>query len=267
MSTIEKITKYFAIVLAIFLIAGIITGIMNVFNVASMITSDSKNEENTIINSNVGENKLNLEIDIPYSNLKIVTGNEYRIESNNKDLIINEDDKAIYIKDNKKLFRNKSNNITIYLPKDKEFNNIDIESGAGKVEIERLIANNLSFDLGAGVTTISELVINNSANIDTGAGSFTINGGSINNLDLDMGVGDATINSVLMGNNKINSAIGRLNINLLDSIDNYTFNFNKGIGEIRVNNKEIIDDYNKGNGQNNIYIDGGIGKINITTVN
>jgi hypothetical protein len=267
MSIIGKIIKIFAIVFAICLIAGIILGITNVVDGIEYFTNDNNEENNTVINSNVGDNKLNLDIELAYSSLKIVTGEEYKIESNNEELKISEDENTIFIKDKKKLFNTKNRSVTIYLPDDREFNNINIEAGAGKIEIERLKGNNISFDLGAGLTVIDELYISNSADINTGAGSFTIKRGNINNLDLDMGVGDTLINSILKGNNKINSGIGKLEINLLDSIDNYTFDIDKGIGEIRINNKEVIDNYDNGTGQNKIYIDGGIGKVNITTVN
>ena len=259
MSIIGKIIKIFAIVFAICLIAGIILGITNVVDGIEYFTNDNNEENNTVINSNVGDNKLNLDIELAYSSLKIVTGEEYKIESNNEELKISEDENTIFIKDKKKLFNTKNRSVTIYLPDDREFNNINIEAGAGKIEI--LKGNNISFDLGAGLTVIDELYISNSADINAGAGSFTIKRGNINNLDLDMGVGDTLINSILKGNNKINSGIGKLEINLLDSIDNYTFDIDKGIGEIRINNKD------NGTGQNKIYIDGGIGKVNITTVN
>ena len=80
-----------------------------------------------------------------------------------------------------------------------------------------------------------------------------------------MGVGNLIINSTLTGNNMIDAGVGKLDINLQNKKENYTFKVSKGIGSIKLNNDEIKDNETVGNGINIIDINGGIGSINILT--
>ena len=78
-----------------------------------------------------------------------------------------------------------------------------------------------------------------------------------------MGVGKSTITANITGNSKIDSGVGSLNLNILDSKDNYKLKLSKGIGTIKVNNEEVKDNETFGNGFHTLTIDGGVGEINI----
>ena len=120
--------------------------------------------------------------------------------------------------------------------------------------------------MGAGKTVISELIVSNEIEIDGGAGEFIIENGSLNNLDFDMGVGRAKINADITGNSKIDSGVGKLEINLPSNVDSYRFKINKGIGSIKLNGENVSDGTIIGSGSSSIYIDGGVGTIDIKTL-
>lgn len=267
MNTTQKIIKYVAIILGVYLVISIFTGL---FTVVSNITNftdifDKKEDNSEYVIYNLNNDLNNLNIDIAYSDLKILLGDNYKLETNNKYLKVTEEDNTIYIKDNRKLLKRKNYDITIYLPIEKYFDNLNIDSGAGKFEIEKLKANNLNLNLGAGKVNIKSLLVNNNTKIDTGAGSLIIETSKLNNLDLNMGVGEVNISSYLSGKNKIDAGVGSLTLNLLDRIDNYTFNINKGIGKISYNDEKISNG-TFGQGNNIVNIEGGIGSIIINTV-
>lgn len=268
MNKIQKTIKYIAIALGIYLVISIFIMLLSFVNGITNFTElfDKKDENNNSVTHNLNNNTMNLDIDILYSNLKIVNGEEFKLETNNKDLKITENNNTLYIKDKKHLFKNRNYDITIYLPVDANLDNINIDAGAGKLEIDTLKTNNLKLDLGAGLVNINSLIVNNSTDINTGAGSLKIASGRLNNLDLDMGVGEVTINTILSGNNKIDAGVGKLSINLLDSINNYMLDIDKGIGSINLNSEKLSSGI-YGNGLNKIKIDGGVGSIKITTVN
>lgn len=94
-------------------------------------------------------------------------------------------------------------------------------------------------------------------------GKVTLSDTEFNDLDLDIGIGQFLITTKLTGNNKINAGIGNLDINLIDSIENYSIDVDKGIGSININGKNVSDNTKYGNGANHIEVDGGIGSINI----
>lgn len=62
---------------------------------------------------------------------------------------------------------------------------------------------------------------------------------------------------------QINSGVGSLNVNFIDSDTNYKILVDKGIGKIKINEKSIDDGTVYGNGSNFIKISGGIGNINL----
>ena len=69
----------------------------------------------------------------------------------------------------------------------------------------------------------------------------------------------------ISSNSDIDAGVGKLQLNLNSSSSEYTFDIDKGIGSIKLNNKSISDGQT-GTGKNKIEIDGGIGSIDITTI-
>lgn len=270
MTSAQKIIKYTAIAFAIFLIftivSAILGGIYGVANIIGLSNKEKTNEELTTLNCGDYNNLRSLEIDINYSELEIKEGDKFLIETNNKEIECNQLNNKIKIKENDRWFNSKSKALVIYIPSNYEFDNVDIETGAGKVYIESIKTKELDLELGAGETEI-EYVNSEKTNIDTGAGFTKINSGIINNLDFNMGVGKTEISAELKGTSDIDAGIGELNINLLGDKENYKIKVDKGVGEINIDNNPISNETIFGNGNNLIKIDGGIGKISINFIN
>lgn len=268
MSTTQKIIKYLAIAFAIFIIVNIVSGIMVGINAFSGFLGLRKNSvtlgDLKVVANIENNNYTKLKIDVAYSNLKVVKGDMFKVESNSNDVSCKQNSDTISIKEDSKWFFNKeASNLVITIPENIFLNEIKIETGAGEVYIEELKSENLSFQMGAGKVEIQKLIATNKAKIDGGAGKLDILDGEINNLDMDMGVGKCSITSKLTGSNDINSGVGKLDINLLDEINNYEIDVNKGIGAIKINGKEASNGIYHGNGTTYLKIDGGVGSIDI----
>lgn len=270
MTSIQKVIKYLAIVFAIFLIITIISAILSVFYALSFWFGGNSNEQ---VNFNMIQDTINIanedisriDIDIISANLTIKTGNEFKIETSGNDFKINENNYKIEIQEKQfNWFKNKYNKeIIIYIPENIKFDAIEIDSGAGKIDIEKLITNKLELSLGAGQTTIDNLNVLQKSEIDGGAGEIQILNSKLNNLVLDMGVGKTILKSEITGNSEINAGIGELNVELKGKKDDYRIRATKGIGSIKIDDIDIVGDNIYGNGENNIDIDGGIGSIYI----
>ena len=163
------------------------------------------------------------------------------------------------------LNKKEGNTIIIYIPENKEFNEIDFDAGAGDISIETLTTKDFSFSIGAGKVEINKLNISNEAEIDGGAGKVDILSGEIRNLDLDMGIGEFNLNTKLLGNNNIEQGMGKLTIRLTDNMQNYTIKTVKGMGSITIDGEEAQNNATYGNGQNIVNIEGGMGAIEIVT--
>lgn len=268
MSTLQKIIKYLAIAFATFIIISIVSGIMVGINAFSGFLGLRKSSvtlgDLKVIANIENNNYTKLKIDVAYSNLKVVKGDMFKVESNSNEVSCKQNSDTISIKEDSKWFSNKeASELIITIPENTSFDEIKIETGAGEVYIDELKSNNLVFKMGAGKVEIRNIFATNKAEIDGGAGKLDILAGEINNLDMDMGVGKCSITSKLSGFNEIDAGVGKLDINLTDEISNYEVDVEKGIGSIRINGKEASNGVYHGNGTTHLKIDGGVGSIDI----
>ena len=120
-------------------------------------------------------------------------------------------------------------------------------------------------DLGAGTMTAKEINVYEKATINGGAGNINIYSGTINNLNLKLGAGNASIESDLTGSNTLTTGVGKLNLSLSRSKDNYGFDINKGLGNITLNDFDISENTISGDGETKIKINGAVGNIIINT--
>lgn len=266
MSSVQKIIKYLALAFAFFLIFTIISWIMYGISIfANLFNEDNAKEEN-LSTINVNEQVKSLDIDVMTVNIKFKEGDILKLATNNNYIKVRQDSNKLSIIEKKKgtLFKTDRTDLIIYVPSSYSFNDVAIDSGTGMVGIDRLTTNNLYLDLGAGKISINNLFVRDSTEIDGGAGEINVNGGILNDLDLDMGVGKFTLSSRIMGNSKIDAGVGEMNLNLMDSSDEYEIKLDKGIGSARLNGKDMKNG-SYGYGSNFIDIDGGVGSINIKT--
>ena len=269
MTSLQKVIKYLAIAFAIFLIVTIFSTILAVlFGLTTILGLKSSNKElpkemilTTFENANIEE----LEIDVTYADLTIKSGESLQVETNNKNISSKQEINSLEIKETKNKWFSKSENeeLIIYIPENLKFEEVKVNTGVGKINIDNLITEKLSFELGAGETQIQNINVSKECEIEGGAGKITIESGIINNLDLDMGVGEINLTSTLTGKNEINAGIGNLEIELTGEKESYEIKANKGLGSVKTDGKEMVDGEKYGDGENTIKVDGGIGNITI----
>lgn len=102
------------------------------------------------------------------------------------------------------------------------------------------------------------------ASIDGGIGEIDVTNTKFYNLELDSGIGDIDMNASIMRNSEISCGIGNIDVNLIGDKKDYSINIEKGIGSIKIENKEVGNNTIYGKGINKLDIDGGIGSINIS---
>lgn len=269
MTTAQKVIKYLAIAFAIFLIVNIISAILcGIFGFAFIfgIKTDNEKIRGEMISTNFEyEDIKTLDIDIAFSSLEIKSGEELKIETHSNSINCRKNNQTIQVEEKNYnwLSKNNSRDLIIYIPDDLEFDKIKINTGAGRISIEKIKTKKLYLEIGAGETRIEELEVTDKADIDGGAGKVTILSGIINDLHLDMGVGKVEINAKLIGNTDIDAGIGELAINVEAPEEDYKVKASKGIGNINIDGKNISSDAIYGDGNNYIKIDGGIGNIKV----
>ena len=272
MNTLQKVIKYLALAFAIFLTVSIVGGILSAVGLLGSLFSDDDAEWGDVIgetkNYTVSSEISDLNIQINAADFYIKEGNSFSVESNLKNLEVDEKNGCLTLKDLTKIKLNGSNAyenavLTIWVPVGTVFDNVNIKTGAGRFTVDSLSAATIGFELGAGDVTISKLIAEKSANIEGGAGRITISDGAIKNLDLEMGLGQLNLTAALTGDCNLDSGVGEMNVTLLGSKDDYELDIEKGIGNITVDGKNVTDFGSSGNGANEVDIHGGVGAINV----
>ena len=188
------------------------------------------------------ENIDEIKIELASSHLLIRSGDELKVETNDGSIKTKVKKDTLRIEENGKILSLfDDTTVILYLPEGKYFDKINIEAGAGSVNIEKLLSKKLELDIGAGETTAQYINVLNNAEIDLGTGSFNVDDSDINNLSLDIGVGKCRFNGDFTGRSKIDV----------------------GIGEFTVGNDRINGECTIGTGDNVLEVSGGIGKVEI----
>lgn len=273
MTTTQKIIKYLAIAFALYLVISIFSIIFGLSHeIISSINNDKKEskllEEYTTISNNVN-NIESFKIDISNDDIEIKEGEKFEVKTNDPDVKFYHENSIVKIKSDKTFSWHLSNSsrgtIIIYLPNEFNISELDLNLGAGKIDIDKIFVETLLMDLGAGTMTAKEINVYEKATINGGAGNINIYSGTINNLNLKLGAGNASIESDLTGSNTLTTGVGKLNLGLSRSKDNYKFDISKGLGNIILNDFDVLEDILIGDGETKIKISGAVGNIIINT--
>lgn len=260
----QKLIKYFAITLAIFLIVSIGVGIISFVNdVISAFQPKLYDEKSTYICTETAEQEINsLEIKLKTSKLKIYPGESFSIETNNKNISYSFDKDKIIIKEKK--YINFNNSITITIPKDKIFDSVYIDSGTGNIDADDLSTLYLELDGGVGDITFNNLSVTDEIKIENGVGNIELLDSQINNFEFDGGVGNFRFEGDLFGKSDFDTGVGDIYLEINSSLDDYTVEVDKGIGNITINDEKVNSNYrNNKESSKSILIDGGIGNITL----
>lgn len=128
--------------------------------------------------------------------------------------------------------------ITLYVPRDFGFGNVDIEMGAGVLEFSDLLAGDcIAIEVGAGQIVIDNIQ-SNTLELGIGAGEIKLKNMEVyEDLSVEVGMGNFEANGVVMGEADIQCAMGNVNLELAGSEQNYNYNIECAMGNIDLGNR------------------------------
>lgn len=284
MSSGQKVLKGFAIALAVFIILMICSAILGGISLlCGIIFYDGFNSETYIEEVESGKivsedidrienltTNVKLDIDLEITNLEMKRGTTFKVEKMNvqDNLKCRVTGNTLKIEDDGSNWfwnRKESNAIVmITIPEEMKLDKVKISMGIGKLKMTDIETEKLELDGGVGVIELDHITVENT-DIDGGAGNLTITNGILKNLDLDCGVGLTKVSGDMKGNSKISCGVGKTEISLTGAKEDYKIRTEKGLGEMTIDGKSCLDGEIYGNGSNYIKIDGGVGRVNITT--
>ena len=205
-----------------------------------------------------------LDMQINAADISIEHGAAFSVKSNLKRLAVTEKDGCLTIIDKTKGKADYNHAmLTLYVPADTVFADIDIVTGAGQLTAEALSAKSFDLELGAGSARFAALNAADDIDIKGGAGEIIIMDGALNDLDLGLGVGSLNLTAALSGSNDLEFGIGEANVTLIGSRDAYDLDIEKGLGSITVDGWSVGEFKSNENASCRVNIKGGIGDARI----
>lgn len=266
MTTIQKIIKICAIGFAVFLIINILSFIMMALGFAVSFSSygNAKGED---FNYSYNENIEQVKIDLSTSSLVIETGEQFSVDAKSVSSSFSSEvkNRTLIVKETEKWFFSSRTHgkIIVTVPKDVILNDLDIDTGAGRIEVIGIRADKFDLNQGAGSIKIQDSSFSKTS-IDGGAGEIVVSSSTLNNLSLDAGVGRVKMEASILGNSDIECGVGEIDITLLGQEEDYQLNLEKGLGSLEVNGKGYSSESTYGSGSNRIHIEGGVGSISVS---
>ena len=216
----------------ILLISGTILG---GFSQLKSTYFDSINISNNNEYEFTGINDFEIEVDASKVIIQEYDGSIIKVSSHSATKIINENNTLI-IEDNFNIF-NLNKKITIYIPINYQFNNVDINIDASDFEAENIYATDIEVSIDAGNFGAKKITSTN-LNVEVDAGKATIDLLDCQNSYFDCDVGD--IEAMMVGN----------------EVD-YSYDVSCDLGSVRIGNYKtdgLSDDYSFSGGMKKISV-------------
>lgn len=263
MSAWQRGIKYAALALAALLCLTILGGILQGLSFLPSLFGGEEKPAGEMKTYDIAEEIRSLDIDLSAAELTIRSGDRFEVESNLTSLSVVSQDGRVKIEEKSRWTTGKNRaQVTVTIPRNTVFDRAKLSTGAGLVHIEDLEAKDLDLDLGAGKVEISRLCATEHADIDGGVGSLTVSSGTLHDLDLDMGVGKLELTAKLTGQSKLDMGVGAAELTFIGQ-ENYRILVDKGIGSINVAGNDLADGAVFGTGDTLVQVDGGVGSIRI----
>ena len=269
MNSFEKTVKACAIGLAFFIILTIMSGIAFGFSFLAHFFEESESSKSLEKYEGNFLNVTHLKLDLISANVTIVSGDKFQIESSSLEDKITIKNQNGFLKIEEKNhwgWNNDLETIHITIPNKEQIREINIDSGAGKVNIQNILIEKLELEQGAGIISIENSQFQ-TTKISGGAGKIEIKNSHVNDLKLQAGAGEVNIRSKITGESKIECGVGKVSIDVLNNQEDYTLKIERGIGSVHINNEKIEQDKIIGNGSHLLKIEGGIGSFELNFTN
>jgi len=213
-----------------------------------------------------------MELNLEAGTFRILTGegNDISIRTSKKVKVSNDGDSIeIETPDRFQIFGFHNadvQSVEITLPKDYNFHTIVVEVGAGELEADLLLAQNISLDIGAGRITVDQLDCKN-IDINAGAGEVIVKNGNVGTMDLDVGMGSFTMKGSITDDLDADCGMGNMDMTLTGQYTEHDYEVDCGMGSVRVGDMTYSGMSSGQNVDNNsdseFDLDCGMGSMNI----
>ncbi len=263
MSATQRLIKYAAIVLAILIIASMVSlGVSIISSILGVIEDDDAPESIKVYNFN-SEEISSLYVELDAASLEIKRGDALTVTADENHVNVKQSGSALYIKDS--TLKHRELQVVLTLP-DIALSEVEIDMDAGILKIDALTADTLELEFDAGDVEIGLISIAKSAEISGGAGKLVIQDGTLTSLDLTVSVGKSEIRARIAEGASLDCDLGSLDLSLIGAADEYAFEVSNDIGTVSIDGVSVSEG-TVGEGATTLTLDCAMGTVNITTDN
>ncbi len=128
--------------------------------------------------------------------------------------------------------------VILYLPEDYFFDEVEIDMGAGALDIDRLSAGEVSLEVGAGRITLGTVQVRElTANV--GAGQIELKDMVVGELDVEVGMGEFTAQGSLDGDAEVECSMGNVEMKLDGREEDFNYQIEGAMGSIRLDKEDM----------------------------
>lgn len=139
--------------------------------------------------------------------------------------------------------------VTVHVPKDYRFKDVEIECGAGSLNMDMVQADSIDIQLGAG-EVIAKKIVAGSLDIECGAGSVDISGSVKDNADIEC-------------------SMGEVSLDVEQEEKYYNYDIECSMGEVKLNDSSYsgigVEKYIDNSSKHEMSIECSMGEISVTT--
>lgn len=133
----------------------------------------------------------------------------------------------------------KAFDLSLQIPRDFLFENIDVELGIGMIDATSFNAyNNIEIEVGAG-EFITHSLSSNTLSIEIGAGNAEIQNASTKISDFEIGLGNMSYSGIILDNLTAECSMGNLDLLLTDDYKDHNYHVECALGNITLNNNSF----------------------------
>ncbi len=125
-------------------------------------------------------------------------------------------------------------NMNVYIPEGMNFENVMIEFGGGEVDLGTLETNNLTLSAGAADVQADRLTVHNRLQIELGAGEVDVKDAVLKHVETSVGAGSIEITGRITGNLTAETAMGSTELVLYGKEEEHNYEIECMAGEMTV---------------------------------
>lgn len=177
-----------------------------------------------------------LKIDITKAEVEIIeneSSQEFSVYTDGGKFSVDVKNGVLKIKSDSKLNENK---LSVKIPADFEFSEVDISAGAASVEIPRILARKLDVEIGAGSVEVGEISAEE-AEFDIGAGEIIVSNGNVEKCSVDVDLGDFQYDGIITRECDVECGMGNADIRLEGKEEDYNYEIECSAGNVDIDGR------------------------------